>query len=181
LSNIFTQARRLKPSLIKTLSLPLLLHPLDALYQQWSSLDARNVRYNNWDTHGGKSNLPRLLYQRGEMMQRTFRTNKNCGQIIIKPVALSLLLCIVIIPLLTTVFMITLADHDCHDCIGESCSVCALIHKAQKLLERIDKAAVVMLTVAVSLFTAITIWSKFDFLFRPCHLNLVSAKIRLNN
>ena len=104
--------------------------------------------------------------------------SKNCGQFKRKLAALSFLLCFAIASLLATIFIITQADHDC---IGEGCSVCVLIHNAQKLLERMSKAALAILIAAVGQFTAITIWSKYDFLFRPYHLNLVSAKTRLNN
>jgi len=106
------------------------------------------------------------------------RTNKNYEQLKKKFAASSLLLCFVITSLLAAVFIITQTDHEC---IGEACTVCALIHNAQKLLERMSKAALAILIAVVGLFTAITAWSKFDFLFRPYHSNLVSVKTRLNN
>ena len=112
-------------------------------------------------------------------MHRMSQTNnKNCGQFKRKLAALSLLLCLVIASLLATVFIIAQADHDC---AGEDCSVCALIHNAQNLLNRIGKATVAILVATMGLFTAITIWSKLDFLFKPYHSNLVNVKTRLNN
>ena len=113
-------------------------------------------------------------------MHRMPQVNKksiNCGQSKRRLIAFLMLLCFVIVPLLTAVVIIIQADHCC---IGEYCRVCALVNNAQKLLDRISKA-VGAIFVAAGLFTAIAIWSKFDFLFRPCHSNLVSAKIRLNN
>jgi len=111
-------------------------------------------------------------------MHRMSQIYKNCGQVKRRLIALLFLFCFVIASLTATIFIITQADHDC---IGEGCSVCALIHNAQKLLERMSKAALAILIAAVGSFTAITIWSKFGFLFRPYHSNLVSAKTRLNN
>jgi len=105
-------------------------------------------------------------------MHHMSQTNKT------RLIALLFLFCFVIASLTATVFIITQSNHDC---IGEGCSVCALIHNAQKSLNRIGKAAVAILVTAMGLFTAITIWSKFDFLFRPYHSNLVSVKTRLNN
>ena len=91
-------------------------------------------------------------------------------------IALSLLLCFVIASLLATSFIIVQADHDC---IGENCSVCVQIHKAQKMLERMGNA-IITLIVAVGLFITTTTRTKLAF-FRGHPSNLVIAKVRMNN
>ena len=106
------------------------------------------------------------------------QTNKSCGQVKRRLIALSFLLCFAIASLSATIFIITQADHEC---IGEACTVCVLIHNAQKLLDRIGKAVTGILIFAGGLFTAIHIWAKRGHLFSPYHLNLVSVKTRLNN
>ena len=110
-------------------------------------------------------------------MNRMPQTNKNCEQFKRRLIALSLLFCFAIASLSATIFIITQANHDC---FGESCPVCVKIHSAQKLLDRIGKAAIVILIAAVVSFTAIKTWAKLDF-FRVYSSTLVSVKTRLNN
>ena len=86
-------------------------------------------------------------------------------------VALSLLLCFVAAPLLTTIITIIHAEHDC---IAEHCTVCAYVHKAQK-------PAAVILIVSACLFSAIVTRTKIDFLIRCLLITLVSVKVRMNN
>ena len=113
----------------------------------------------------------------GTMMHCISQANRNCGQSKRRLVALSLLLCFVVASLSATIFIITQADHDC---TGESCLVCAQIHNAQELLERIGKTAVVISIAAVGIFTAVTAWTKLYF-FECSPSTLVSVKVRLNN
>ena len=110
-------------------------------------------------------------------MYRMSQAKKNSSQFTIRAIALSCLFCFVIAPLLTTVFIIAHTGHDCHDLTGENCLVCLQINNAQKLLNRIAKAATILSIVIVGLLTAITVWVKPGFYSST----LVGAKIRMNN
>ena len=110
-------------------------------------------------------------------MNRMPQTNKNCGQLKRRLIALSFLFCFIIVSLLATIFIIMQANHDC---IGKGCPVCEQIHNVQKLLDRIGKAAVIMFVVVVGSFTAITTWAKLNLL-KVSPSTLISGKTRLNN
>ena len=110
-------------------------------------------------------------------MRGISQTNRNCWQLKRSFIALLFLLCFVITSLSPTIFIITQANHNC---IGPNCPVCKQIHEAQKLLDRIGRAAAVVFVVAVCFFTACTTWIKLDFV-RVYTPTLVSEKIKLNN
>ena len=110
-------------------------------------------------------------------MRRISQTNENYGQFKRRLIALSFLICFVIVSLSAAIFIITQANHNC---IGESCPVCKLIHDVQKLLDRIGRAAIIVFAVAVGLFNAAITWAKRNSV-RVYSSNLVSVKTRLNN
>ena len=110
-------------------------------------------------------------------MRHMSQTNQNCGQFKRRFIALLMLFCFVIAPLIATMFIITQVNHNC---IGPSCPVCKQIHEIQKFLERIGRAAIILLVGIVCLFTTCTTWINLDS-FRVYSSTLVSIKIRLNN
>jgi len=110
-------------------------------------------------------------------MRRISQTNKNCGQFKRRLIALSLLFCFVIVSLSATIFIITQSNHNC---IGSNCPVCKQIHDVQKFLDRIGRATIILLAVAVCSFTTCTTWIKLDS-FQVYFSTPVSVKIRLNN
>jgi len=110
-------------------------------------------------------------------MRHITQTNQNCGQFMRRLIALAMLFCFVIAPLIATVFIITQASHNC---IGPNCPVCKQIHEVQKLLERTGRAAIILLIGIVCLFTTCTAWINLGS-FRVYSSTLVSVKIRLNN
>ena len=103
-------------------------------------------------------------------MRRMSQKNRNCGRFKRRLIALSLLLCCVVVSLLAAIFIVFHADHDC---IVKHCFACVQIRNAQEL-------AVAILIAAVSLFTAIITRTKLYF-FKGYLSTLVSVKVRMNN
>jgi len=95
------------------------------------------------------------------------------GKLLCKLLALIVLLCFVSVSLLTVVFIVLHTDHDC---IGELCSVCPLIHQTRKLSGLFRKAAPITFYLSAGLI--ITAIVQF-VLFRI--FNLVDIKARMNN
>ena len=94
--------------------------------------------------------------------------------------ALTFLVCFLIVSIITNAFTITHADHD-HDRNGieGSCATCAQLFGVEKILKQFNAALAVALFAATGMFVAIAavkiIASRVSF------STLFSLKIRLNN
>ena len=95
-----------------------------------------------------------------------------------RSIALTLLLCVVLLALLSEAFLIAYADHE-HDDNGvdSTCATCVLIHNVEKTLRQLGATAAVSLLFGV--FLAIAGILRF-LLLVPCINTPVYLKTRIN-
>lgn len=110
-------------------------------------------------------------------------TSKNCvyaGQAKKRAIALTFLICLIIVSLLSGVFILIHAGHT-HDRngTGGACMICIQIRNAENLLKKLHAASLSAVFVIAALFSVYTI-SNVDQSFIP-PLTPIKLKIRMNN
>ena len=65
-----------------------------------------------------------------------------------------------------------------HDCTGEDCPVCALVHQCENLLRQFGTAAAAAALLAVAALLCV---SAASYVCAVCRVTPVSRKVRLNN
>lgn len=110
-------------------------------------------------------------------MSIIIKTNK---QTIVKFVALTVLICFIVVSLLSGAFILTHADHEHdHNGVSGTCATCAQIQSAENLLKQLGTAVINAASVLAGLFASIAIIrSAFS---NATLLTPVTLKIRMNN
>lgn len=83
---------------------------------------------------------------------------------------------IILITLISSIFIIDNADHDCSD---ENCTVCSYLHKAENLLNPLNAGETkANLSVGILLIVVMTLFISYTFLF--CSDSPVSSRVKKN-